>query len=225
MKRTVINKILLVILILIIIAAVITISANLFTLFSTGSRIYSLEDEIPYDDYDCILVLGAGVKQDGTPSNMLEDRILTGISLYEKELSAKLLMSGDHNKSSYDEVNAMLEYAVNKGVSPEVIFLDHAGLCTYDSIYRLKHIFGFDKVIIVTQKYHLYRAIMIADALGVEAIGVSADLRPYTNQWIRDIREVVARTKDSFSAIFKPEAAIMGDPINTDCGASVTHDR
>ncbi|MBO7405448.1 MAG: YdcF family protein, partial [Clostridia bacterium] len=147
---------------------------------------------------DCILVLGAGVRADGTPSHMLEDRLLTGIALYEAGAAPKLLMSGDHGSVDYDEVNTMKSFAVGHGVPPDDIFMDHAGFSTYESLIRARDVFGADRIVIVSQEYHLYRALWLAEALGIEAVGVSADIRTYVGQSMREVREIAARCKDFF---------------------------
>ena len=135
------------------------------------------------------------------------------------------MMSGDHGRVNYDEVNAMKAYAVENGVPSEDVFMDHAGFSTYETVYRAKEIFGADKVIIVTQEYHLYRALYIAEALGIEAYGVSADLNRYGGQTMRDIREVLARCKDFAMCLFKPEPTYLGEAIPVSGNGDLTNDR
>ena len=130
---------------------------------------------------DCILVLGAGVRDNGSPSHMLEDRLKKAIELYRAEISPKLLMSGDHGRVGYNEVGVMKRYAVREGVPESNVFMDHAGFSTYESLRRAKEVFGVQKVLIVTQGYHLYRALYIARQLGLEAYGVGADLHEDPN--------------------------------------------
>ncbi len=192
---------------------------------STKDRILSPEDAAALEDVDCILVLGCLVKADGTPSDMLADRISVGVTLYENGTSPKLLMSGDHGQKEYDEVNTMKSCAIDAGVPSADIFMDHAGFSTYESVYRAKEIFGADKIVIVTQEYHLHRALYVADALGIEAYGVSADLRTYAGQTKRDVREVLARIKDMAYALFKPQPTYLGDPISLDGNGDVTNDQ
>jgi vancomycin permeability regulator SanA len=182
-------------------------------------------DEAANLNADCILVLGAGVRPDGRPSPMLEDRLLQGISLYKMGASVKLLMSGDNTKKGYDEVNTMKQYALDKGITSEDVFMDHAGISTYDSIYRAKEIFQADKIIIVTQKYHLYRALYISDSLGLDAYGVSANPRIYAGQSLREFREIMARAKDFVKCIYMPPAAILGETISVSGDGNVTNDR
>lgn len=176
------------------------------------------------EPYDCIIVLGAGVKDNGYPSDMLTDRLLTGVALYDAGLAPKIIMSGDHGREDYDEVNVMKSFAIDSGVPSEDIFMDHAGFSTYESLYRAKEIFGCDRVIIVTQKYHLYRALYIAEELGIEAVGVGADIRMYAGQTYRDAREILARVKDFFTVMFKVEPTYRGDKIDITGSGDVTND-
>lgn len=216
------KKILKVILGIIVIFTVFFVTVNLVVVNSTKSQIVTAES-LESADYDCILVLGAGVRTDGSPSHMLEDRIKTSIMLSNVNAAPVILMSGDHGRVDYDEVNCMKDYAVNAGVDGDKIFLDHAGFSTYDSIYRARDVFGAKKIVIVTQEYHLYRALYIAKSLGVEAVGVSADLRTYRGQSIHNAREMLARTKDMFYTWFKPNPIVLGDPIDLAGDAAQTN--
>ena len=136
-----------------------------------------------------------------------------------------LLMSGDHGRKEYDEVNAMKHYAIDNGVLSENIFMDHAFFSTYETVYRAKEIFEAEKVIIVTQEYHLYRALYIADQFGMDAYGVSADLNKYAGQSMRDFREVLARCKDFAMCIFKPEPTFLGEVIPISGNGDLTNDK
>ncbi len=191
---------------------------------ATRDRILPMEDAAALQDVDCILVLGCGLRPDGTPSDMLHDRLVQGVALYELGAAPKLLMSGDHGRKAYDEVDAMKRFAVDAGISSSDVFMDHAGFSTYESICRAKEIFQAKKVIIVTQEYHLYRALYIAEAFGMEAYGVSADLRSYFNQTGRDAREILARVKDFGATIFKPEPTYLGEAIPIWGDGNVTND-
>ena len=175
-------------------------------------------------DADCILVLGAGVWGGGRPSHMLEDRLLQGIELYENGTSDRLLMSGDHGRKEYDEVNVMKGFAMDRGRPSEHIFMDHAGFSTYESIYRARDIFKANKIIIVTQKYHMYRALYIAEKLGLEAYGVASDPRQYVGQETRELREILARVKDFLNCILKPEPKYLGDSIPISGDGNLTND-
>ena len=174
---------------------------------------------------DCILVLGAGLLPDGSPSLMLSERIQTGVDLYEAGVAPKLLMSGDHSRSDHDEVNAMKDAAMARGVPSEDIFMDHAGFATYDSFYRAGAVFGVKKVVVVTQAYHLPRALWIARSLGLEAVGVACDTRRYAGQFNRDVREILARDKDFFKCILKPLPRYLGEAIPITGSGDVTNDK
>ena len=184
---------------------------------------YILTPEEASEGYDCVLVLGCGVWGD-TPSHMLEDRLLEGISLCQSGASKKLLMSGDHGRKGYDEVNVMKKFAVDRGIPSEDVFMDHAGFSTYESMYRAKEIFKAEKILIVTQDYHLYRAIYDARALGLEAYGVASNPRSYGGQLYRDIREILARNKDFIYSIIKPEPTYLGEAIPVQGNGNLTND-
>ena len=178
---------------------------------STKKQILSPDDAAALENVDCILVLGCYVNEKGEPSTMLKDRLQRGVELYESGAAPKLLMSGDHGRYTYDEVTAMRQYALDAAIPSQDIFMDHAGFSTYESIYRAKAIFQTKRVIIVSQKYHLHRALQIANALGLEAYGVAADYQSYSGQLFRDVREILARNKDFIKSIFKPEPTFLGD--------------
>lgn len=182
-----------------------------YVVLSTESRVLTLEDTLP-EEVDCILVLGCGVYSDGSPTPMLADRLTRGTELYQAGWAKKVLMSGDNRSQYYNELATMHRVAKEKGIPNQDIVLDYAGLSTYDSMYRARDIFGVKKVVIVTQEYHLYRAIYLARALGLEAWGVAADGQNYRGQIKRDFREILARDKDILSAIFQPKPTYLGDP-------------
>lgn len=174
---------------------------------------------------DCVLVLGAGVRPDGSPSLMLAERVDAGLSLWRAGAADKLLMSGDHGRADYDEVNVMKDRATAAGVPSSAVFMDHAGFSTYDSLYRAKAVFAASKVVIVTQRYHLYRALYIADRLGLEAVGVPCDTRTYAGQTYRDLREVLARDKDALKCLFRPKPTYLGEVIPVSGSGDATNDR
>lgn len=173
-------------------------------------------------DADAIIVLGASVYPDGTPSGILQDRLDDGIALYFAGAAPKIIMSGDNGTESYNECWAMKQYAISQGVPSEDVFCDHAGFSTYETMYRARHVFGADRVVIATQTYHLYRAIYDAQGVGMEAIGVPSDYGEYVNQSWYDIREVFARTKDFFQVLFSVPSTFVGDPISLDQSGDVT---
>ena len=193
--------------------------------YSVAQRILTEEQACMLQDVDCIVVLGCQVRSDGTLSNMLEDRLIRGVSLYQGGAAPKLLMSGDHGTTDYDEVDAMKRFAVEAGVPSADVFMDHAGFSTYETVYRAKAVFDADKILIVTQQYHLYRALYIAEALGVEAYGVASNYREYGGQTARDVREVLARVKDFGMSIFQPEPTYLGDMIPISGNGEATHDK
>lgn len=218
------KKILMFIIIFIIVIILLILGINFFVVFSTKNNIITEESAKDLKDIDCILILGAGVWGD-KPSPMLEDRLVQGISLYNNGVAPKIIVSGDHGTEEYDEVNIMKQFAIDKGVPSEDIFMDHAGFSSYDSIYRAKEIFGAKKILIVTQKYHLYRALYIADKLEIEAYGVGSDPRKYSGQALREIREIFARDKDFVKCIFKPESTYLGDTIPVSGNGDITNDK
>jgi len=173
---------------------------------------------------DCILVLGAGLRPDGSPNLMLRDRLDKGLALYFAGAAPKLLLSGDNGQEQYDEVNAMKQYVLDAGVPAEDIFLDHAGFSTYESMYRARDIFKAEQVIVITQKYHQYRAIYAARKLGVEAYGVSAVQKAYVGQSYREIREILARTKDFLKLVVQPEPTYLGEAIPISGSGLLSHD-
>ncbi|MBQ3131910.1 MAG: YdcF family protein [Clostridia bacterium] len=181
-------------------------------------------DNLIAGEYDCILVLGAGVWSGGRPSHMLSDRLDVAIDAYNAGAAPKLLMSGDHGRKEYDEVNVMKDYAIEAGVPSVDVFMDHAGFSTYESIYRARDVFLAKRVLIVTQGYHLYRALYVARSLGLEAEGIAADLRPYRGQLRYDLREVLARCKDFAMCIFKPLPTYLGEAIPVSGSGDLTND-
>ena len=212
-----------IVIVVIAVIAVIVLGINLYVRLSTKKQIIKENEYSKLSDIDCIIILGAGIWGD-KPSPMLEDRLQEGIKLYQNNVSDKIIMSGDHGKKEYDEVNIMKNYVVERGIPSENIFMDHAGFSTYESIYRAKEIFQAKKIVIVTQKYHLYRALYIANRLGIEAYGVGSDPRQYVGATNREIREILARNKDFIKCIFKPKPTYLGDTIPVSGNGDVTND-
>ena len=225
MKYKILMRALLCLAALILVGLVAVIGINGYVTSSVSSRIITPEEAQELTDVDCILVLGCLVKDNGTPSDMLHDRLRRGVELYQTTMVPKLLMSGDHGRTNYDEVAAMKQFAVDADVPSSDVFMDHAGFSTYESIYRARDIFKADKIIIVSQEYHLYRALYIAEQLGIEAYGVSADYRNYSGQTGRDLREVLARVKDVLSCIFQPKPTYLGNAIPVSGDGNVTNDQ
>ena len=207
--------------VLMLLSVLVPLATSYYVMASTEDQIITLEDAADLNA-DTILVLGARVWDNGQPSGILKDRINTGVDLYEAGASERLLMSGDHGQDEYDEVNAMKDFAIEQGVAPSVIFMDHAGFSTYESLYRARDIFQVKTVVIVTQTYHLYRALYIARALGLDAYGVSCDRRDYNPYILFSVREIFARCKDFLYSIIQPLPTYLGDviPITGDGSAT-----
>lgn len=170
---------------------------NLYVIHTGGKRIYSVK-AMRGSHADCILVLGAGLKPDGSPSDMLRDRLSFACDLWNEGVSDTVLVSGDRASESYDEVTAMKNYLLAHGVPEEAILEDPKGYSTSESLKRAKDVFGYENVVVVTQRYHLYRALYIAQKTGLDAKGVNSDPYTYRGQVLRDIREFAARIKDFF---------------------------
>ena len=174
-------------------------------------------------DPQCILVLGCAVWLDNEPSPMLKDRLDTAIALYRAGAAPKLLLSGDNSIAEYSEPDCMLKYTLAQGVPPEDIFLDFAGFSTYESVYRSHAVFMADRMIVVTQKYHLFRALKACEALGIEARGVASNQQKYAGRFYREAREVLARDKDFFKGLIRAKPTFLGDEIPVDGDGTVTH--
>lgn len=160
------------------------------------------------------IVLGAGLRPDGTPSDMLADRLSVAARLYRDGAVGVVLASGDNGSDDHDEVNAMRQYLLDAGVAPEDVFLDHAGFDTFDSMYRARHVFGVKMAVVVTQTYHLPRALYLARSIGIDAVGVSSDLQPYVRQKWFSVRESFARVKAVLDVARGAKARYAGDPID-----------
>lgn len=196
---------------------------NWYVKSATKNQIITSEAAATHTDFDCILVLGCGVKDDGSPTLMLQERMNCGISLCQNKIAPKLLLSGDNGQVDYNEVETMLQLATKAGIPSQDVFLDHAGFSTYESMYRAKEIFQAKKILIVTQEYHLYRALYIANQLDLEAYGTACDTTTYYGQTLRDIREILARNKDAVKCIFKPNPTFLGEAIPVSGDGTSTH--
>jgi len=178
----------------------------------SGERGFVSREEAVATPSDCILVLGAAVWEGDVPCPMLEDRLLEGIALYKAGAAPLLLLSGDANGSSGNETAVMRQYAIDAGVPEEDIFVDERGLCTYDSLYRARAVYQAERIVVVTQEYHLGRALYIAENMDLEAVGVNSDPRAYAGQLYHDMREIVARLKDFLLCEFvRPARAEPGE--------------
>ncbi len=216
---------LIILLCLALVAGIAVLSVNSYVKSVGAKNIIAVEEAANLEDVDCILVLGCLVKPDGQPSHMLDDRIKRGVELYHSGAAPKIIMSGDHGTQEYDEVNTMKNEAIEAGVPSGDVFMDHAGFSTYESLYRAKEIFQAQKIVIVTHEYHLYRALYIAQSLGIEAYGVNSDYRTYAGQAKREVREVLARCKDFLTSCFKPLPTYLGEAIPVSGNGDLTNDQ
>ncbi len=200
-----------VILYLILVGFLLTGLLRIGLLIPARSRTY-LPEEV--EAAPAALVLGAGLNRDGSPGVVLRDRVGTAANLYFRGRVEKLLMSGDNSTDYYDEPGAMRDFAISLGVPAEDIVLDFAGRRTYDSCFRAKAIFDLDQVIVITQAFHLPRALFLCNAYQIDANGVPADeanyrLRFYTFWWVR---EILASIKAYWDVYISPPELILGEP-------------
>ena len=211
-----------------IVVGIFVVAINIYVVQSTKNAISTFEEiekiEAVTLKSDAIIVLGAFVREDGQLSLMLKERLDTAIALYKAGFSERLLMSGDHGREEYDEVRAMKNYAIEQGVPSEDIFMDHAGFSTYETMYRAKAIFEVETAFIVTQEYHLPRAIYDARVQGIDARGVICDKKQYVGATYRLAREVLARNKDFVYGIVKPKPTYLGEAIPITGSGDVTND-
>ena len=225
MNKTIIKTLIIISIIIIILFFMSILIINWVVKGTTKNKILTLEEVKKLNNIDAIIILGCKVKENNIPSDMLKDRLETGIEVYNLNVTDKIIMSGDHGRTEYDEVNVMKDYAINKGIQSKNIFMDHAGFSTYETMYRAKKIFEAKNVIIITQEYHLYRSIYIAKKLGLNAYGVSADKQRYFGQTKRDLREILARYKDFFKTIIKPKPTYLGEVIPISGDGDITNDK
>ena len=194
-------------------AAVFCLLANIRVISAASAKIVG-PNELAERKVDCIIVLGARVYEDGTLCTILKDRMDTAIDRYRAGVSDRLLLSGDHGTVSYDEVTAMKAYAMEEGVEEKDIFLDHAGFSTYETMYRASTIYGAKSCVVVTQRFHLYRSVYLAERMDMDTYGVEADRRAYDRMAYNQTREALARVKDVLFAAFRPEPTYLGAPIS-----------
>lgn len=159
------------------------------------------------------IVLGASVYANGKLSPILKDRVDSALELYKAGKVKRFLLSGDHGQDNYDEVSTMKDYLNGKGIPDEDIFLDHAGFDTYDSMFRADYIFKVDSAIVVTQNFHLPRALYISDRLGLNFIGYSADKRKYRSIESLEHRENIANIKAFWEVLINKKPTYLGDEI------------
>lgn len=223
------KKILLITLITSILGITFLLRINQYIKQSATDYIYSntaenLEQIKKQSEYQAGLILGAKVYKNGNLSDILKDRIDTALEAYQAGLFSKFLISGDHGRTEYDEVNALKNYLLEKGIAAENIFLDHAGFDTYDSIYRAKEIFEIESMIIFTQEFHLPRAVYIARNLEIEALGIIADKQNYIAAKYNETRETLARLKAFLEITFGSKPEFLGEKIPITGDSSLSWD-
>ncbi len=203
-------------------AGAIFIGATNAVVMGTASERMVTQEQVADRNADAIIVLGAFVKPDGTPSDILKDRLDNAIELYNAGAAPKIIMSGDHGTIPYNEVQAMKQYAVDRGVPADDIFCDHAGFSTYETMHRAKNVFGAERVAVSTQTYHMYRALYDALGVGLDAVGVPADRHVFEQQLMWDLREIPARSKDFIQVLTEAPPTFGGEPISLNQSGNVT---
>ncbi len=178
-----------------------------------AERIFTVEDAP--QGYSVAIVFGAGLHWDGSPTPVLRDRVKAAVGLYDQGKVQKLLFSGDNRFVDYNEPGAMLEYALELGVPEEDIVLDYAGRRTYDTCYRAKVIFKVDQAILVTQRFHLPRAIFLCDQIGIDSQGVESDLREYSSYSLRywNFREILATMSAMWDVWIQRPVPVLGEEL------------
>lgn len=214
------------VLLAVIVAAALAVAvANVVTVATTRERVVTVDGAtrvLSADPADAVVVLGASVYPDGTPSDILADRLEVACDLYKAGAARAIIVSGDNRTSHYNESDAMKAYCVALGVPSEDVYVDHAGNTTYESMWRARHVFGAERIIVATQAYHLYRAMFAADCFGMETWGVACDKGAYDNQQRYSIREVLARTKDFYAALLRLPVATSGETVSLDASGDLT---
>ncbi len=194
-----------------------------FYVYQIGkNRIIPALEQLPQTQ--AVLILGSRVYENGNMSAILKDRVDTGLLVYQKGKASKILISGDHGRTTYDEVNTIKDYLLAHGVPAEDIFLDHAGFDTYDSLYRAKAIFKVKSLIIITQQFHLPRALYLGHALGLEVYGFASDLQLYQSDLYNNLREIPARTKAFLDINLNSSPKFLGPTIPIDGDSKLSWD-
>lgn len=219
--KKILKRIIIAALCLCLLGGIAVVGINAYMISYVSDYILTVDEAAEYD-FDCVMIMGAGL-WDGKPSPMLRERLNFGLDVYNTGCTDRIMMTGDHGRENYDEVNAMKDYAIENGVSADNVFMDHAGFSTYESMYRARDVFQVEKMVIVTQKYHIYRSVYNARKLGIDAYGVAADELKYGIY--NDIREALARVKDFFYCIIQPEPTYLGDPISIHASGALTDDK
>lgn len=200
-----------IVLYLAIIGLVVIVSVNYYVRSSTKNKIYYSVKKFPKNDVG--IIFGAGINGD-RPSKYLKDRLDAGILLYKMKRINKILLSGDNGRDEYDELTVMKNYCYNHGVDTTKIFIDYAGFDTYSTMYRAKHIFKIKKATLISQEYHLNRAIFIGNKLGIKSAGYTANNGEYHGYKYVTFREYGSIFKSFFDVLRNREPRFLGNPIN-----------
>ena len=196
--------------------------ANIAVRRASRGLIFSRAEDTPARDV--AIVLGARAWKSG-PSSILRDRLDVGVALYKQGKVRKLVLSGDHGRREYDEVNVMRRYVLERGVPPQDVFLDHAGFRTYDTLVRARKVFGIQSAVLVTNSFHQPRSIYTAKACGIDAVGLTSDIRVYRTWLYNDCREFLARTLAWLDVnVIRPNPRFLGPAIDIRGDGRVTWD-
>ncbi|WP_119793080.1 SanA/YdcF family protein [Flavobacterium anhuiense] len=194
-----------------IIGLIAVVSVNYYVKSSTKTKIYYSAKKFPKNDVG--IIFGAGINGN-QPSKYLKDRLDSGIMLWKAKRINKILLSGDNGRDEYDELTVMKNYCYNHGVDTTKIFIDYAGFDTYSTMYRAKHIFKIKRATLISQKYHLNRAIYIGQKLGIKCVGYSANKGEYLGYKYVCFREYGSIFKSFFDVLRNREPRFLGSEID-----------
>jgi len=206
---------------MILLTSVLCVTGFVFVQMRVGEAAVWIMDEPPQSLV--AIVPGASVLGNGTPSDILKDRLLTALELYESGTVEKILVSGDGGSEDYNEVVVMRDFLLEAGAAPEDVFLDHAGFDSYDTMHRARDVFGADEAIVVSQEYHLPRLLYIGRELGIEAYGVTSDRQRYIKASFFKAREGLANIKAVFEVTVGSSPKFLGELIDLSGDGTVTH--
>ncbi|HEX5809171.1 MAG TPA: ElyC/SanA/YdcF family protein [Anaerolineales bacterium] len=196
---------------LVLLLLIVALTPRIITGLYANNRIYEVQDS---PARRVAIVFGAGLRRDGTPTAILRDRVETAAELYFSGKVEKILMSGDNRFDYYNEPEAMRRYAISLGVPTQAIAMDYAGRRTYDTCYRARAIFGVESALLVSQKFHLPRALFLCNTLGLASAGVESNQRSYRNRalLIWNIREQLATIGAFLDVYVSNPLPVLGDP-------------
>ncbi len=203
-------------------ALVLTACSNAYVVYSTRDAVKTKPQDV--EPTRVALVLGARVYKSGRPATPLRERLSIARDLYKSGTVQKIIVSGDHGEEDYDEVNVMRRWLIERGVSSQDIFMDHAGFRTLDSVVRAQEVFGADELVICTHRFHAYRAAFLASMHGISAQVLTADASPDPYRRQNQLREVAARTVAVADVLVGRGPKFLGPKIDLDGPSSQTHD-